>query len=61
MGLALVIALKLDTSVTRGLKLKVRKLLGLILTLIEVTEKRLVGGLLKISKILFHPVVSKLC
>ena len=60
MGLALVIALKLDTSVTRGLKLKVRKLLGLILTLIEVTEKRLVGGLLKISKILFHPVVSKL-
>ena len=36
-GLVLSIALKFYTSVTKGLKLKVRKLLGLIVMFIELT------------------------
>ena len=42
--LALVMALKFWTSVTNGLELNIRKFLGLPLTFIEVTEKKLVGG-----------------
>ena len=42
--LALGTNLKFYTSVTKGLKLKVRKFLGLILTFVEVTGQRLVGG-----------------
>ena len=44
MGLALGTNLKFYTSVAKGLKLKVRKRLGLIPTFVEVTEKKLVGG-----------------
>ena len=44
LGLALGTTLKLYTSVTKGLKLKFRKFLGLISTFIEVTVKKLVGG-----------------
>ena len=40
MGLVLSIALKFYTSVAKGLKLKVRKLLGLIVTFIEVTGEK---------------------
>ena len=43
-GLALVKDLKLHTSVARGLKLKVRKFLGLIPTFVEVTGEKLVLG-----------------
>ena len=42
LGLALVMALKFCTGATKGLKLKVRKFLGLILpilTFVEVTEE----------------------
>ena len=38
-------ALKFYTSVAKGLKLKVRKFWGLIPTFVEVTEKKLIGGL----------------
>ena len=44
MGLALGIALKFYTGVTRGLKLKVRKFRKLILIFVEVTEEKHVGG-----------------
>ena len=44
MGLALGMALKFYTSVTKGLKLKVRKFRGLIGTFVEVTEEKQVGG-----------------
>ena len=37
--------LKLYTSVAKGLKLKVKKFLGLVHTFIEVTREKLVGGL----------------
>ena len=37
--------LKLYTSVAKGLKLKVKKFLGLVRTFIEVTREKLVGGL----------------
>ena len=36
--------LKCYTSLAKGLKLKVRKFLGLILTFVEVTGEKLVGG-----------------
>ena len=35
---------KFDTNVVKGLKLKVIKFLGLILTFAEVTGEKLVGG-----------------
>ena len=44
LGLALGTNLKTYISVAKGLKLKVRKLLGLIPTFVEVTEKKLMGG-----------------
>ena len=44
MGLALDIALKFYASVTKGLKLKVRKVLGLISAFVEVTGEKLVEG-----------------
>ena len=43
MGLALGMALKFYTSVAKGLKVKVRKFLGLIPTFVEVTEEKLNG------------------
>ena len=44
MGLALGMTLKFYTSVTKGLKLKVKKFLRLIPTFVEPTEEKLVGG-----------------
>ena len=38
-------ALKSYTSVAKGLKLKSRKLWGLIITFVEVTGEKLIGGL----------------
>ena len=54
LGLALVTNLKFYTSVSKGLKLKVRKFCGLILTFVEVTGEKPLGGafLLLMSKIL---------
>ena len=43
LGLSLGVALKFATSVAKRLKLKVRQVWGLILT-IEVTQEKLVGG-----------------
>ena len=43
-GLALGTNLKFYISVTKGLKLKVRKFSGLIPTFVEVTGEKLVGG-----------------
>ena len=43
LGLALGTNLKFYTSVAKGLKQKVRKFLGLILTIVEVTGKKLAG------------------
>ena len=43
-GLALGTNLKFYTSVAKGLKLKVRKFWGLILTFVEVTGEKLVAG-----------------
>ena len=42
LGLALVMALKFYNSVAKGLKLKGRKVWGLIFTLVEVSGKKLV-------------------
>ena len=44
MGLALGMALKFYASVTKGLKLKVRKVLRLISAFVEVTREKLVEG-----------------
>ena len=44
LGLALGTNLKFYTSLSKGLKLKVRKFWGLILTFVEVTGEKLVGG-----------------
>ena len=44
LGLALGMALKFYTSVTKGLKLKVRKFRRLIATFVEVTEEKQVAG-----------------
>ena len=44
LGLALVMALKFYNSVAKGLKLKGRKVWGLIFTLVEVSGKKLVRG-----------------
>ena len=44
--LALGMALKFNTSVAKELKVKVRKFLGLIFTLVEVAWGKLVGGFL---------------
>ena len=44
MLLALGIALKIYTSMAKGLKLKVRKFLGLLPMFVEVTGEKLVGG-----------------
>ena len=44
LGLALGMTLKFYTSVTKGLKLKVRKFLGLSPTFVEFTGKKLLGG-----------------
>ena len=45
LGLALGTNLKFYTSLSKGLKLKVRRFWGLIPTFVEVTEEKLVGGL----------------
>ena len=45
LGLALGTNLKFYTSAVKGLKVKVRKVLGLNPTLVEGTEEKLVGGL----------------
>ena len=42
LGLTLSMALKFYTSVTKGLKLKIRKILGLAPTFVEVTGEKLV-------------------
>ena len=44
LGLALGTNLKFYTILSKGLKLKVKKFWGLILTFIEVTREKLVGG-----------------
>ena len=44
LGLALGMALDFYTSVAKGLKLKVKKFLGLIPTFAKVTEEKLAGG-----------------
>ena len=44
LGLALGTILRFYTNVAKGLKLKVRKFLGLILTFVEVTGEKLVLG-----------------
>ena len=44
LGLVLGTDLKFYTSMTKGLKQKVRKFWGLIPTFVEVTEEKLVGG-----------------
>ena len=43
LGLALGTNLKLYTSLSKGLKLKVKKFWGLIFTFVEVTGEKLVG------------------
>ena len=43
LGLALVIALKVLTSVAKGLKLKIRKFWGIISMFVEIAEKNLLG------------------
>ena len=45
MGLTLGVTLNYYTSVAKGLKLRVRKFLGLTLTFAEVTGENVVGGL----------------
>ena len=45
MGLAPGTNLKFYTRIAKGLKLKVRKFLGLILTFVEVTGEKMVGGI----------------
>ena len=50
LGLALGTNLKFYTSVEKELKLKVRKFWGLILTLVELKEEKLVGGLFHFSR-----------
>ena len=52
MGLALVTNLKFYTSLSKGLKLKVKQFWGLILTFVEVTGEKLVGGAFLPSPIL---------
>ena len=54
LGLALGTNVKFYTSVAKGLKLKVRRFWGLILTFIEVTGKKLVGGTF-LPPLLPHP------
>ena len=56
LGLALGMALKIYTSVAKGLKLKVRKSLGPISMFVEVTEENLINGvfLLPPSPFPFH-------
>ena len=44
LGLVLGTNVKFYISVVKGLKLKVKKFLGLILTFVEVTGENLVGG-----------------
>ena len=44
LGLALVTNFKFYTSLSKGLKLKVRKFWGLVLTFVEVTGEKLVDG-----------------
>ena len=52
LGLALGTNLKFYTSLSKGLKLKVRKFWGLIPTFAEVTEEKLVGGFFGLPPIL---------
>ena len=47
LGLALGMASKSYTSVTKGFKLKVRKFWALILTFVEITGEKLVGFIYK--------------
>ena len=44
LGLALDMNLKFYTSLSKGLKLKLKKFWGLILTFVKVTGENLVGG-----------------
>ena len=44
MGLALGMALKFYTSLAKGLKLKVKRFLGIKFTFVEVAGEKLVGG-----------------
>ena len=46
LGHKLSMVLKIYISVAKGLKLKVRKVFGLIFTFVEVTGEKLVGGFL---------------
>ena len=50
LGLVLDISWKVYTSLAKGLKLKVKKKLGLVSTFVEVPRKKLVGGLSSILK-----------
>ena len=52
LGPVLIMDLKFSTSVTKRLKLKVRKFWGLISTFVEVTEKKIGWGL-------FPPILNK--
>ena len=52
LGLALGTKLKFYTSVAKGLKLKVKKFLGLIPTFVEVRGEKLLGGL-------FGPILNR--
>ena len=45
MGLALSMVLEFYDSVAKALKLKIKKVLGLISTFVEVTEEKLEGSL----------------
>ena len=50
-------SLKFDTSVVKGLKLKVRKFLRLIPMFVEVTGEKLEGGLFTPSP---HPIYQQI-
>ena len=45
LGMSIGMSLQFYTSVAKGSKLKVREILGLILTFVEVTEEKLAGNL----------------
>ena len=56
--LALDMALKFYTSVVKGLKLKIRKVWGIILTFVGVTVEKLVGGLFSRRSNLFETFIK---
>ena len=64
MGLALGTNLKFYTSLSKGLKPKVRKLWGLVLTFVDVTGEKLVWGFLKFLRHVltsFHARLEIVC